>query len=263
MTACPTKQEWFLCILRGCKIRMGFTIKLNQSLTTSTITKLLALLKRESKVEPQNIAWEYIKVKAAIALAVCALLRGPEVFLLDLAGLRRNIDKGKNGILPPLPLKASVDLTEAPHVIVALLRNFKGKTGMHQHMIALASTITSGITLRWWLEQLVEVQAEEGCSHGPAFGYSNGLVATLHKYDGILHHFLQMIQQENPEMIAEDDDVQSNYGFFCTFRKSLEAKARAAGRDSSTLNAMNRWRTIENAKGGCPCFDMIEYYSNA
>jgi hypothetical protein len=156
---------------------------------------------------------------------MCALLRGPEVFLLDLAGLCRNIDNGNNGVLPPLPLKAGVDLTEAPHVILALLDNFKGETGVHQHMIALASTTTSGITLRWWLEQLIEVQAEEGCSHGLAFGYCNGSVATLHEYDGILHHFLQMIQQENPEMITEDDDIQSKYSFFCTFRKSLEAKA--------------------------------------
>jgi hypothetical protein len=54
MTASPTKQEWFLRFLRGCKIWMGYTTKSNQSLTTSTITKLLALLKWESEVEPQK-----------------------------------------------------------------------------------------------------------------------------------------------------------------------------------------------------------------
>jgi hypothetical protein len=47
-----------------------------------------------------------------------------------------------------------------------------------------------------------------------AFSYANGSVATLHKYDGILHHFLQLVQQENPELIAEDNDVQGNYSFF-------------------------------------------------
>ncbi len=111
--------------------------------------------------------------------------------------------------------------------------------------------------------ELINIQAEEGCSHRSAFDYANGLVATLHEYDGILHHFLQLIQQENPDLIVEDDNVQSNYGFFQTFRKSLEVKARAAGLDSSTLNVMNRWRTIENAKGGCPHFNMIEHYFNA
>ncbi len=105
-------------------------------------------------------------------------------------------------------------LSEAPHMISVLLGNFKGKTGVQHHMLAMASTSSSGIALRWRLEDLINVWAEEGCSHGPAFGYANGLVATLHEYNGILHHFLQLIQQENPDLIAEEDNVQSNYGFF-------------------------------------------------
>jgi hypothetical protein len=103
---------------------------------------------------------------------------------------------------------------EAPHVIAVLLGNFKGKTGVQHHMFALASSSTSGIVLRWWLEELINVQAQEGCSHGPAFGYANGYVVTLHKYGGILHHFLQLIQQEKPDLIAENDNMHSNYGFF-------------------------------------------------
>jgi hypothetical protein len=50
------------------------------------------------------MAREYWKVGAAIALAICASLRGPEVLLLDLAGLRNHIQKGKEGILPDKPL---------------------------------------------------------------------------------------------------------------------------------------------------------------
>jgi hypothetical protein len=148
------------------------------------------------------------------ALAVCISLRGPEVLLLDLAGLCQNIEKGKNITLPQSPLKVGVDLLEAPHVIPVLPGNLKGKTGVQHHMLALASMSTSGIALRWWLEELTNVRAEEGCSHGPAFSYANGLVATLQEYNGILHHFLQLIQQENPDLIAEEDDVQNNYGFF-------------------------------------------------
>ena len=110
---------------------------------------------------------------------------------------------------------------------------------------------------------MIEVRAKEGYYRGPAFGHADGSVASLHEYDGILHHFLMMIQQENHELISEEDDVQSNYSLFRTFRKTAEARARATGLDASILNAMNRWRTIENAKGGHPCFNMIEHYSNA
>ncbi len=192
---------------------MGYTTKGNHLLTSNAIHKVLALLKQEVEAEPLPIAREYLKVGAAIALATCASLRGPKVLLLDLAGLRQNIDKGKNGSLPQFPLKVSINLTEAPRVIAVLLGNFKGKTGVQHHMIALASMTKSGIALRWWLEELINIRVEEGCSHGPAFGYVNRLVATLHEYDGVLHHFLQLVQQENPELIAEDNDVQGNYSF--------------------------------------------------
>ncbi len=43
---------------------------------------------------------------------MCASLRGPEVLLLDLAGLCPNIEKGKNGTLPQSPLKVGVDLSD-------------------------------------------------------------------------------------------------------------------------------------------------------
>ncbi len=72
-----------------------------------------------------------------------------------------------------------------------------------------------------------------------------------------------MIQHENPELIVADDDMQANYGFFRTFRKMTKAKARAAGLDNNIQTAMNRWRSIENAKGGRPCFTMIKHYLNA
>ena len=49
------------------------------------------------------------------------------------------------------------------------------------------------------------------------FGDSNGAVAFLFEYDGILHHFLGIVQQEHPDLIAENDDVRINYSFFRLF----------------------------------------------
>jgi hypothetical protein len=248
-TSCPTEQDWFARFLRDCKIRMGYATKSNCSLTNNTINKLLSLLQQEAEVEVPHMAREYWKVGAAIALAVCASLQGPEMLLLDLASLRNHIQKGKECVLPDKPLQTGTNLTGMPHVVVVLIGKFKGESGVHHHMLSLASTNMSGIALRWWLEKLIQVWQEEGCVHGPAFGYANGSVAALHKYDGILHHFLEMIQRENPELVAVDDDMQANYSFFRIFRNTAKAKARAVGLDSNVQTAMNRWRTIENAKG--------------
>ncbi len=142
--------------------------------------------------------------------------------------------------MPDKPLKVGVNLTTAPHVLVVLLGNFKGETGVHHHMVSLASTTMSGIPLRWWLEKLLEVQRDKGCTHGPAFGRADGSVSSLHEYDGILHHFLVIIQQDDLELIAASNDMRANYSFFHTFRKMAEGRARAANLDSSIQNAMNR-----------------------
>ncbi len=93
------------------------------------------------------MAREYLKVTAAIAVAVCTSLQGPEVLQLDLAGLRAHISWGKNGVMPREPLKTGTDLSNAPHVIVVLIGHFMGETGVHQHILSLASITVSGIAL--------------------------------------------------------------------------------------------------------------------
>jgi hypothetical protein len=233
---------------------MGYASKANCSLSSRTIVKLLDMIQKEAEEEEPLVAREYLKVGAAIAVAVCASLRGPEVLQLDLAGLRAHISRGKNGVIPRKPLKTWTDLSNAPHVIIVLI---KGKTGVHQHILSLARVTVSGIALRWWLEELIRIREAEGCTSGPAFGNANGSVSFLYEYNSILHHFLSRIQQEDPDIIAENNDVKANYSFFRSFRKTAEGRARAARLNSSVQNTMNRWRTIKSAKGICPCFNMI------
>ncbi len=127
---------------------------------------------------------------AAAALAMCALLRGNKVFLLDLAGMWRYIKLGREGKMPQDPMKTGVDLSRAPPIIVTLIGEFKGELGTKHHLIALANKTSSGIKLRWWLEQLLKIREEEGCRTGPAFGCSNGSVGLMSEFDNILHFFL-------------------------------------------------------------------------
>jgi hypothetical protein len=118
--------------------------------------------------------------------------------------------------------------------------------------MSLPSTTSLGIELRWWLEKLIHIREEEGCISGPAFGHKDGLVAMMREYDKILHHFLEIIQKEDPNLIAETEDVQSNDGLSHTFCRTAEGRSRAANLDSGVQNAMNRWKKIEQAKGMRP-----------
>jgi hypothetical protein len=105
--------------------------------------------------------------------------------------------------------------------------------------MSLANTTSLGIELRWWLERLINVREEEGCISGPAFGHRDGLVAMMREYDKILHHFLEIIQKEDPNLIAKTDDIQASYGLSRTFCRTAEGRPCAANLDSGLQNAMN------------------------
>jgi hypothetical protein len=113
--------------------------------------------------------------------------------MVDLAGIIKNINMGKNGVMPSDPMKVGVDLSNAPYVFLAMLGEFKGETGIRRHIVALASYTMLGIELRWWIEKLISIREKEGCLSGPAFGYSDGSVAAMSEYDSILHRFLALI----------------------------------------------------------------------
>ncbi len=98
----------------------------------------------------------------------------------------------------------------------------------------------------------MHIREEEGCRTGPAFGNSNGPVRLMSEYDNMLHFFLQKVQDTHPNLVLPTDDVEANYRFSCTFRRTAEGRARGANLDSGVQKAMNRWRKIEEAKGKCP-----------
>ena len=97
---------------------------------------LLTLIKEEAKDQEPTVAREYYKVGAAVATALCGSLRGSEVFMLELAALRRHIKIGHYGTLPLDPMKAGIDLSTAPHITITLLGEFKGELGFKYHLIS-------------------------------------------------------------------------------------------------------------------------------
>jgi hypothetical protein len=250
-------------MMRGAENRMGYATRRQQPLSIATIIRLLELVKEEAEDQEQRVAREFFKVGAAIALAVCGSLRGNEVFMLDLNGLRKHLSLGKEGTLPKDPMKVGTDLSQAPHIIIPLLGEFKGELGFRYHLMSLASTTSSGIELRWWMEKLIQVRQEENCTAGPGFGHKDGSVALMREYDEVLQSFLSVIQQEDNDLIAVTDDVQALYGLSRTFRRTAEGRARAANLESDVQNAMNRWRKVEQAKGKCPRFNMVDHYAHA
>jgi hypothetical protein len=138
-------------------------------------------------------------------------------FMLDLAGLWKYLELGRDGVLPQDPLKPGADFTNYPYIIVILIGKFKGELGTKHHLIALASMTLSSIDLRWWMEELFKVREAEGWRNGPAFGHKDGSVSLMSEYDDLFHYFLAKVKDENPELILPSDDIKANHRFSRTF----------------------------------------------
>lgn len=179
LTSCPTQQKWFTLFSLGMEARMGYTTEANRALRIQTIVRMLELVKEEAEESPPGLAGDLFKFGAAVAVAQCGSLRGPEVLTMDLAGMWTHIELGKGGVIPQEPMKVGQDLSDVPHIFFTLLGKFKGENGIRQHMICVASTTVSGIETRWWLEKLLEVRKQEGHVDGPAFGHQDNLVMSL------------------------------------------------------------------------------------
>ena len=132
---------------------MGYMSQRNQPLCKGVMEKLFTVVKEEMREAKEEwLKREYIKFGATAALAVCGLLRGLEVFLFDLAGLKKHITLGRDGELPDDPLKPGADFSNYPYVIATLIGEFKGKLDTRHHLIALANHTSSGIELHFCWE---------------------------------------------------------------------------------------------------------------
>ena len=79
---------------------MGYVTEANKALHVKVAVKMLDLIKVEAISQTPRVANEMWKVGVAMAVAQMGSLRGPKVFMLDPAGIRAHIAKGKNGTWP-------------------------------------------------------------------------------------------------------------------------------------------------------------------
>jgi hypothetical protein len=187
-------------------------------------------------------------VGAYSVTSYAASLPGNEGFLLDLFGLRQHIVKGK------------LDAQD-PHVVAPLLGRLKGEDGERYHMLLLASQTASGLKVRHWLEQLVLMRERQGRFHGPAFCDDDGEVVQKSDYEEVFYDLLREIQDQRPDLIGPEVDVEGVYGFFRSFRRGATTRAREMGVSETDIDLINRWRKVERAEGMEPNMPVRDHYT--
>jgi hypothetical protein len=147
-------------------------------------------------------------------------------------------------------------------VLNSLLVRFKTEEGGQYHLTPLAYLTNSGIPIGVWVERLVNVKAAHHQTHGPAFNNRRGKVLNSQWLEMEILDRLQEVQNSSTDLIPRDVNVHEYYGIVRSFRWGATTQARNAGVAENDINAMNLWRTADQAKGVKPRAKMPDHYSD-
>jgi hypothetical protein len=148
------------------------------------------------------------------------------------------------------------------HVVIPLLGRFKREQNSRYHLSPLASVTSSGLKVQVWGERLIAVREQVGRVHGPAFCNRTGEVASSYVYDSDFVERLLVLQAARPEVIPSEVDLGEQFGISRSFRWGSTSVARTRGVDDKLVQLINRWRTVESARGHQPTLPMKEHYSD-
>ena len=245
---------------------MGYDTRAQLSLPIKVVVYMLDLIKVDAGQHTSVHERTLLKFGAYIAILTAASLRGHEGFFLDLVATRNLLPKGKSGVVPEKfnsnKVLSEEDIENLPYVTICLLGKFKGETGERYHSIVLASETMSRLEVRWWIEQLLEVCELEDMTSGYAFAELDGSPPDTTEYNALFRQYLRRIQVDSPKQFAPEEDV-TRYGINRTLRKTAVSRAGRAGLSGDLFNPMNRWRTVESAKGSRPKHNMRTHYTDA
>ncbi len=115
--SCNAQLEWYYDLKRGMEYRMGAQAQPNHGLLSGAIVHLLGLIEIEAReaYETDDFADAHEKKGAYVCTLTTSSLHGHEGFYLDLAGMRRHIEKGQTGLIPLGIVKNTILTKEREH----------------------------------------------------------------------------------------------------------------------------------------------------
>jgi hypothetical protein len=250
LNTCPTHSSWFENFAVGCLRRMGQEVRQDRAVSLLVMHELMAIWGREwtSTTDPHQ-KLRLASLAAYCVICFCGSFRGPEVFLVDLFGLRKYLASPRHS-------------SELAYVIIPLLGKVKNEIGERYHLTPLCSVTSSGLKVELWVRRLVEAHAAFQRFQGPAFCTRSGMPAYIRDYELDILDRLHLIQQHHPELIPPDVQVFEEYGISRSFRRGSTSEARSRAVQENDINLANRWRVFEQARGRRPRLSMADHYSD-
>lgn len=248
VTTCPTYGDYFERFMRGMHKRMGDIVRPDRALSIPIMLELIQLVDSDwTKAQPQK------QLKLALegtfyTLAYTLALRGEEVPLIELHGLRSHWEKGLNH--------------ERPHVVVSLLGRFKNEIGESYHLIPVLTETPCGFQPKKWVKRVIDGYASQGITRGYVFRNSDQSKIKCSSIESKFHSRLEKIKQGHPELISEETDVAEEYGVSRSFRRGATSEATNRGASAETIELTGRWRKSNQSGARRPNVTIREHYTD-
>jgi len=155
------------------------------------------------------------------------------------------------------------------HVPLAMAGRFKKHVGENQYFQSLANVTASGLNIQKWMFRAITTYESLGVVDGPMFRLaSSGRGAKVKQcamgnLNPAFHALLKRVQDRRPNVIPADVDVEAEYDIARSERRGVTAHAQNQCIPKEVIEANNRWRKHEKARGMRPGMCMMEHYSDA
>jgi hypothetical protein len=249
-TTCPTHCDWFERYTKGLHERMGDLVKPDLAISIEQIHALMANYEhRWMQADGDPVIQESVLFPALFSvIAFCCALRGEELPLLSLCGIRRHLVRAKNH-------------PTHPHVVIALLGRFKSEVSQKYHLMPIVLTTQTGLQPGMWIERMVAWYEAKGIIRGWVFrNFKTGEAARACDYEWDILQELEKIQKDSPNIIDENVNVLEEYGVSRSFRRGSDTHALNQGVSVVDVERNNRWRSVEHAGSKKVVLRMIHHY---
>jgi len=251
VTSCPTNSQWFGSFVKGMHRRMGDKTVPDLAVSSEAMIALMGLFEAEWVAAGSEGEREGIMFPALFAItAYLGALRGEEVPLMDLAGIRKYYSEATNH-------------KKFPHVPVALLGRFKHDGLEKYHYLAVAVKTNSGLAIKPWVDRMLAFYEQRGIRSGRVFrNQTTGSPAKQGEYEFPILSRLVEIQERGDGVIPITDDVFEAYGVRRSFRRGATSQARVVGVPQDVIEENNRWSAAEKGKGRATSSGMLMHYTD-
>jgi hypothetical protein len=141
-----------------------------------------------------------------------------------------------------------------------------GKHNQREHQLPCSPITSSGVNVKESIDRLIALKKNQSRISGPAISDESGVIFSSRAMDDALHEVLEDLFVTKrglfPATIEDVEELRKRYQVFRSFWRSSDTRALDQQVAETDIDIVNRWASVEKAKGRRPGQAMRNYYAD-